>query len=112
LLRGDLKKVEGAFAMTFIRHALADSGLTSLLDSLRGYLVSYRLAFYLLSAAAVVVGCVLNWNWQTAAGSFRLLAVLPCALMMFSCVRPASSGGPPGSAIAGAAAALTASNNS
>ena len=76
--------------MTLIRHALADRGVISLLDSLRGYLVRYRLAFYLLSAAAVVLGVVLNWSWLTAAGLFRILAVLPCALTMFSCVRYAT----------------------
>jgi hypothetical protein len=63
--------------MILIRHALADSGVISLLDSFRGYLVRYRLAFYLLSATAVVFGVVLNWSWLTAAGLFRILAVLP-----------------------------------
>jgi hypothetical protein len=73
-------------AMTSIRHALAHNGVTSLLDSVRGYLVRYRLAFYLFSAAAVVLGIVLNWSWLT-------LAVLPCALTMFSCVRYAARDG-------------------
>jgi hypothetical protein len=79
--------------MTLIRHALADSGAISLLDSLRGYLIRYRLAFYLLSAAAVVLGVVLNWSWLAAAGLFRILVVLPCALTMFSCVRYAARDG-------------------
>jgi hypothetical protein len=42
----------------------------------------------ILQAAAVVLGVVLNWSWLAAAGLFRILAVLPCALTMFSCVLP------------------------
>jgi hypothetical protein len=60
----------------------------SLLDTLRGYFVQYRLALYLVSGAAVALGVVLNWNWLTAAGLLRIVAVLPCALMMFRCIRP------------------------
>jgi len=60
----------------------------SLLDSLRGYFVRYRLALYLFSGAAVASGVVLNWNWLTAAGLVRIVAVLPCALMVFRCIRP------------------------
>jgi hypothetical protein len=69
-------------------------GRNSLLDTLRGYFFRYRLALYLFSAAAVALGVVLNWNWLTAAGLLRIVAVLPCALMMFRCVRH----GPRGSA--------------
>jgi hypothetical protein len=58
-----------------------------LLDILRGYFVRYRLALYLLSGAAVALGVALNWNWLTAAALFRVVAVLPCALMMFRCMR-------------------------
>ncbi len=61
--------------------------LKSLGEALSGYFVRYRLAFYLLSAAAVVLGVAVNGNWLTAAALFRVVAVLPCALMMFSCVR-------------------------
>ena len=53
----------------------------SLLDTLRGYFVRYRLALYLFSGAAVASGVVLNWNWLTAAGLVRIVAVL-------SCIRP------------------------
>jgi ABC-type proline/glycine betaine transport system permease subunit len=60
----------------------------SLLDTLRGHFIRYRLALYLFSAAAVALGVVLHWNWLTAAGLLRVVAVLPCALMMFSCIRP------------------------
>ena len=69
-------------------------GRNLLLDTMRGYFVRYRLALYLFSAAAVALGVVLNWNWLTAAGLLRVAAVLPCALMMFRCVRQ----GPRGSA--------------
>ena len=57
--------------------------LNSLGDALSGYFVRYRLALYLLSAAAVALGVALSWNWLTAAALFRVVAVLPCALMMF-----------------------------
>src|SRR5882724_3957303 len=61
--------------------------LKSLGEALGGYFVRYRLALYLLSAVAVALGFALNWNWLTVAALFRVVAVLPCALMMFSCVR-------------------------
>jgi hypothetical protein len=54
-------------------------GTNSLLDTLRGYFVRYRLALCLFSGAAVVLGVVLNWNWLAAAGLLRIVAVLPCA---------------------------------
>jgi hypothetical protein len=62
-------------------------GRVSLLNTLRDYFVRYRLALYLLSGAAVALAFVLNWNWLAAAGLLRVAAVLPCALMMFRCVR-------------------------
>jgi hypothetical protein len=65
--------------------------LNSLGEALSGYFARYRLVLYLLSAAAVAVGLALNWNWLTAAGFFRVVAVLPCALMMFRCVRHGTS---------------------
>jgi membrane protein implicated in regulation of membrane protease activity len=61
-------------------------------EALSGYFARYRLALYLFSAAAVAVGLALNWNWLTAAGLFRVVAVLPCALMMFRCVRHRTRG--------------------
>jgi hypothetical protein len=75
-----------------LRDITVGGGLNSLLDRLRGYFVRYRLALYLFSAAAVALGVVLNWNWLTAAGLLRVMAVLPCALMMFSCVRHGTRG--------------------
>ena len=73
------------------KNSLADT-LKSLGEASRGYLVRYRLAFYILSAAAVVLGVALSWNWLTAAALFRVVAVLPCALMMFRCVRHGTRG--------------------
>jgi hypothetical protein len=67
-------------------------GKYPLVHTLRGYFVRYRLALYLLSAATVALGFALNWNWLTAAGLFRVVAVLPCALMMFRCVRHGTRG--------------------
>jgi hypothetical protein len=67
--------------------ATTDRGGNSLLDTLRGYFVRYRLVLYLFSGTAVALGVVLNWTWLAAAGLLRVVAVLPCALMMFRCVR-------------------------
>jgi hypothetical protein len=67
-------------------------GTNSLLDTLRGCFVRYRLALYLFSGAAAVLGVVLNWNWLAAAGLLRIVAVLPCAFMMFRCIRPGTRG--------------------
>ena len=64
----------------------------SLGEALSSYFVRYRLALYLLSAAAAVLGVALSWNWLTAAAAFRVVAVLPCALMMFRCVRHGTRG--------------------
>src|SRR5260370_42517686 len=77
-----------------LRDITVGGGWNSLLDTLRGYFVRYRLALYLSSGAAVALGVVLNWSWLTAAGLLRVVAVLPCALMMFRCVRhgPRGSG--------------------
>ena len=61
--------------------------LKSLGEALSGYFVRYRLALYLLSAAAVALGVAVSWNWLTAAALLRVVAVLPCALMMFRCMR-------------------------
>ena len=79
--------------MAISHHDIAlGAGKISLLDTMRSYLVQYLLALYLLSGAAVALGFALNWNWLTAAGFFRVVAVLPCALMMFRCVRHGTRG--------------------
>lgn len=68
------------------KNSLRDT-LNSLSHTVSGYFVRYRVALYLLSAAAVAFGFVVGWNWLTAAALFRVVAVLPCALMMFRCLR-------------------------
>jgi len=67
-------------ALSF-RDITIGGGRTSLLDTLRGYFCRYRLALYLFSGAAVALDVVRNWNWLTAAGLVRIVAVL-------SCIRP------------------------
>ena len=67
-------------------------GTYRLADTLRGYFVRYRLALYLLSTVAVALAFALNWNWLMAAGLLRVVAVLPCALMMFRCLRHGTRG--------------------
>jgi hypothetical protein len=73
------------------RNSLRET-LKSLGEALSGCLVRYRPALYLLSVAAVALGIALNWNWLTAAALFCVVAVLPCALMMFRCVRHGTCG--------------------
>jgi hypothetical protein len=73
-------------ALSF-RNVSVGGGWIRLLGTLRGYFVRYRLALYLFSGATVALGLVLHWNWLTAAGLLRVVAVLPCALMMFRCMR-------------------------
>ena len=72
--------------------ATIDRGGKSLLDTLRGYFVRYRLALYLFSGAVVALGVALNWNWLTTAGLLPILAFLPCMLMMFMCMRHSTRG--------------------
>jgi hypothetical protein len=73
------------------KNSLGDT-LKSLGEASSSYLVRYRLALYLLSVAAVALGVAVSWNWLTAAALFRVVAVLPCALMMFRCVRHGTRG--------------------
>ena len=73
------------------RNSLRDT-MKSLGEALGGYFIRYRMALYLLSAAAAVLGVAVSWNWLTAAALFRVVAALPCALMMFSCVRHGARG--------------------
>lgn len=44
------------------------------------------------SAAIVVLGLALGWNWLAAAGVLPLLLFLPCALMMGMCMKGMGSG--------------------
>ena len=82
-----------------LRDITLGGGMNSLGDTLKStgealssYFVRYRLALYLLSVAAVVLGIAVSWDWLTAAALFRVVAVLPCALMMFRCVRHRTRG--------------------
>jgi hypothetical protein len=63
------------------------SSLRDTVNTLRGHFGRYRFALYLFSGAAVALGFALHWNGLAAAGLLRILLVLPCALMMFRCVR-------------------------
>jgi hypothetical protein len=65
----------------------AGSFLRDTVNTLRGHFVRYRFALYLFSSAAVALGFALHWNWLAAAGLLRIVLVLPCALMMFRCLR-------------------------
>jgi len=55
--------------------------------TLKDYFVRYRWALYLFSGAVTASGVVLNWNWLKAAGLLPIVALLPCTLMMFMCMR-------------------------
>jgi hypothetical protein len=44
------------------------------------------------SAAIVVAGLALGWNWLAAAGVLPFLYFLPCALMMGMCMKGMGSG--------------------
>lgn len=39
------------------------------------------------SAAVIVLGLALGWNWLAAIGALPFLAFLPCALMMGMCMK-------------------------
>jgi hypothetical protein len=65
-----------------IRRSLRDT-----VNTLRGHFVRYRFALYLFSGAAVALGLALHWNWLASVGLLRIVLVLPCALMMFRCLR-------------------------
>ncbi|EIG62823.1 hypothetical protein Bra1253DRAFT_07763 [Bradyrhizobium sp. WSM1253] len=49
-------------------------------------LVRYRAFVFLLAGAIVVAGLALQWHWTTSLGLLRILAFLPCILMMFRCM--------------------------
>ena len=72
---------------TVSRNLLRDT-----VNALRGYFVRYRFALYLFSGAVVAAGFALHQNWLATAGLLRIVLVLPCALMMFRCVRHGTRG--------------------
>ena len=75
-------------------------GMNSPGDSLRSYLVRYRFALYLLPMVVVTAGISLQWHWLTASTLLRLVAALPCMLMMFRCMSCVTRGSTEGAATA------------
>ena len=63
--------------------------LNSLSATLGGYFTRYRTPLYVVSAGAISLSVVWNWNWLTGAEVFRLLAALPCTFMMLMCLNRA-----------------------
>jgi hypothetical protein len=64
--------------------------LNSLSATLGSYFARYRMALYLVFAAATGLSVVWNWNWLTGAEVFRIMASLPCTLMMLMCMKRAA----------------------
>ena len=64
--------------------------LNSLSATLGGYFTRYRMALYVVFAAATSLSVVWNWNWLTGAEVFRILAALPCPFMMLVCMKRAA----------------------
>ena len=48
---------------------------------------STPLVLYLLLGVGIVAAVALNWNWLAAAGLLPLVALLPCMMMMFMCIK-------------------------
>jgi ABC-type transport system involved in cytochrome bd biosynthesis fused ATPase/permease subunit len=63
---------------------------TSWISTLGDYFARYRMALYLVFAAAVSLSVAWNWNWLTAAEVFRITASLPCTFMMLMCMKRAA----------------------
>jgi hypothetical protein len=66
------------------------NGGNSLVATLSGYFVRYRMALYILFAVASSLSAVWNWNWLTGAEVFRIMAALPCTFMMLMCMKRAA----------------------
>jgi hypothetical protein len=58
-----------------------------------GFFARYRFALYFLMVGGIAAGVALNWNWVTVTQLLRILAFLPCMVMMFMCMK-GGSGGP------------------
>jgi hypothetical protein len=67
----------------------ANSG-NSLVVTLGSYVRRYRIALYVVFAAATSLSVVWNWNWLTGAEVFRIMAALPCTFMMLMCMKHAA----------------------
>ena len=61
--------------------------LNSLSATLGRYFSRYRLALYIVFAAATSLSVAWNWNWLTGAEVFRIMAALPCTFMMLMCMK-------------------------
>lgn len=66
------------------------AGGNSLVATVRGYFARYRMAPYIVFAAATSLSVVWNWNWPTGAEVFRIMASLPCTVLMLMCMRRAT----------------------
>lgn len=75
---------------TILDHHYTANGRNSLIVTLGSYVSRYRMALYLVLAAATSLSVVWNWNWLTGAEVFRILAALPCTFMMLMCLRRAA----------------------
>ena len=51
------------------------------------YFARHCLVLYLLLGVGIVAAVALNWNWLAAAGLLPLVALLPCMMMMFMCMK-------------------------
>jgi hypothetical protein len=71
-------------------HHNASNGANSLVVTLGSYFNRYRMALYIVFAAATSLSVVWNWNWLTGAEVFRIVAALPCTFMMLMCMKRAA----------------------
>jgi hypothetical protein len=72
-----------------------------------GYFARYRFALYFLLGAGIAAGVILNWNWVTVTRLLPILALLPCMVMMFVCMKHGSHGPDPDQAAVPPAEALS-----
>jgi hypothetical protein len=79
--------------MILDHHDTANGG-NSLVVTPGSHVSRYRMALYLVLAAATSLSVVWNWNWLTGAEVFRILAALPCTFMMLMCMRRAACWSP------------------
>ena len=70
-----------------LNHLSATEGGNSLVATLNSYFARYRMALYIVFAAATSLSVAWNWNWLTGAEVFRIMAALPCTFMMLMCMK-------------------------
>ena len=79
--------------MTLLDHNLPEHKATSadaaglFRSTVISYFARHRLVLYLLLGVGIVAAVALNWNWLAAAGLLPLVALLPCMMMMFMCMK-------------------------